>query len=278
MDKANFKFSGKVDEKVIKEILKNKVVIQFINENKLGKQEILDNLPVFHQFNNFENNMYLPKLEFRNGFAKLKIIPTKQNIANSNINNNLWFGTLQDYSIDFDALSSNKNQIREILEIQYRQLEGPGIYFWGGYGIGKTFSFQILANQLLLQNQSVGFATTTEIFNGLKNEMRSNYMPQLMEKLENVDNLFIDDLGMENVTNWSIETLTSLLNYRWQNQKRTFFSSNFTMRELLASYAKRLESNNYDLISLQKTMLRLEARIKGMSQPYNFEKLIESGK
>lgn len=276
MKKAAFNVKSNNHNELFEKVIAHKVIKKFIIENNLTKQDVMDNLPVLYRFLNFEDSMYTAKLEIRNGFITLKIIPTKQNLANANINNNLWFGKLQDYAIDFAALSENKVKIKKILEKQKQQIGGNGLYFWGGYGIGKTFSLQILANQLLLINQTVAFATTTEIFNGLKSEMRSNYEPQLMQKLENVENLFIDDLGMENVTNWSIEMLTSLLNYRWQNQKRTFFSSNFTIRELLTSYAKRLESNNYDLISLQKTMLRLEARIKGMSDPYNFEKCIES--
>ena len=54
-----------------------------------------------------------------------------------------------------------------------------------------------------------------------------------MEYLMDVDYLLLDDIGAEKVTEWSRdEILGTILQYRMNNNKVTFFTSNLSLKEL----------------------------------------------
>ena len=56
---------------------------------------------------------------------------------------------------------------------------------------------------------------------------------QIFNELENCDYLLIDDIGAENNTAWARdEVLGTLLQSRMDNNKTTFFTSNFSLEEL----------------------------------------------
>lgn len=61
-----------------------------------------------------------------------------------------------------------------------------------------------------------------------------------------VDLLVIDDLGAERLTEWTIERLTSLLDHRWGNQKRTILTTNLEGKVLLDRYGSRLVDRMID--------------------------------
>ena len=63
-----------------------------------------------------------------------------------------------------------------------------------------------------------------------------------MESIRTLDYLVIDDLGGENVTPWSRdEVLSSIITYRIQNQKPTFYTSEYGKEELMKIYTLRIK-------------------------------------
>jgi DNA replication protein DnaC len=276
MNKANIniKTNRNVDLKQFNSILKNNKIQLFINVNQLTNSQIVQAIPVFVKFTKVDTTRYIAQLDWRNEIVRLELIPTKLTQEGEKYQKYLLFGTLQDPAIKFDALSSNKKHVHKILSDKLNPENKEGAYFYGDFGTGKTFSMQILANEYVNLGQTVIFASMTDILNELKNEMNTN-IPRLMKMLETVDNLFIDDIGAENFSNWVLEVLTNILNQRWQNQKRTFFTSNFDTRDLMLSYIKRIQlSGKFDSVGSKKGILRLRARLFALCQIYNFDKLL----
>lgn len=116
---------------------------------------------------------------------------------------------------------------------------GFGIYLWGDKGTGKTHLTSCMANELIKQYKQVLFTNFFEIsksiratFKGIGNEI------DLINKIANVDFLFIDDLGTEKVTKegedtWLQDKIFEVINKRYNNMKPTIFTSNYSLQQLV---------------------------------------------
>jgi DNA replication protein DnaC len=71
---------------------------------------------------------------------------------------------------------------------------------------------------------------------------------QILEKYSEVEVLILDDLGVEKTSDWAFQLLYILINRRYENQKKTIITSNFSLEEL----SKRLGDD------------RISSRIQGM--------------
>ncbi len=117
---------------------------------------------------------------------------------------------------------------------------GYGIYLFGDKGVGKTHLTACMANFLLAERIPVLFTNLFEISKSVKSTFSresSQTEQALIEKFSSIDVLFFDDLGTEIFTKNSGETwiqglLFDLVNKRYNNQKATIFSSNYSLNEL----------------------------------------------
>jgi len=125
--------------------------------------------------------------------------------------------------------------------------EHKGIYLWGDVGTGKTKFLYCLANQLNKKGKDVHVESTFEVVKKIKdgfNRTTEQGERTYLDKLEDVEYLFLDDLGNERKTEFNIiDVLWVLIDYRYQNNKPTFFSSNYTLAELYDMYTKALNSD-----------------------------------
>lgn len=150
--------------------------------------------------------------------------------------------------------------------------KGYGIYIYGTKGTGKTHITACMAHELISQYKQVLFTNFFEIgksikstFNGKGNET------DLINKIADVDFLFIDDLGTERVvaTNgedlWLQEKIFEVINKRYNNLKPTIFTSNYSLQELIAD--RGLMDKTVDRIAEMSTaILHIEGdsyRLKG---------------
>lgn len=117
--------------------------------------------------------------------------------------------------------------------------KGFGIYIYGGSGTGKTHLTACMANELIKKQHQVLFTNFFEIgklikstFNGKGNEIEQ------INRIAEVDFLFIDDIGTERVLNrgedtWMQEKIFEVLNKRYNKKKSTIFTSNYSIKELI---------------------------------------------
>ncbi|WP_034907351.1 primosomal protein DnaI [Eremococcus coleocola] len=108
-----------------------------------------------------------------------------------------------------------------------------GLYVSGPFGVGKTYIFGALANRLVESHHSVTMIHYPTFVQDMKEAINTKNVQSLLDKVKQVDVLFIDDIGAEANTPWvRDEILNILLEYRMKESLPTFFTSNFNLREL----------------------------------------------
>ena len=114
---------------------------------------------------------------------------------------------------------------------------------FGPVGVGKTYGFSILANNLMKKGFSVLYLNSAEMNSlFLKYHLaKENEKAEIWAPLIDCDFLFLDDLGAEpNITNVTANYLNCLLNERMEST--TGFTSNLTPEQLRDKYGDRVFS------------------------------------
>ena len=110
-----------------------------------------------------------------------------------------------------------------------------GVYLHGSFGSGKSYIINAVLNELSKKGYkcvSVYYPTLLKKLKDSFNSKTGSY-EEIYNELESSDVLLIDDIGAENNTPWARdEVLGSLLQSRMDNEKITFFTSNFNLDEL----------------------------------------------
>lgn len=154
--------------------------------------------------------------------------------------------------------------------------EGMGIYLYGGSGTGKTHLTACMANELIEQGWQVLFTNFAEIskiirttFKKDSKENENDYINQLAT----IDFLFIDDLGTEVLQKndeytWMQEKIYDVINKRYNAKKPTIFSSNHSLKELIADRGMmkktvdRIVEMSTAILKIEGKSYRLQNRLK----------------
>ena len=115
------------------------------------------------------------------------------------------------------------------------------LLFYGSSGTGKTFLSHCITKELIDKGSFVVYRTAEELIKALK-EIRFNNDSSLEELLINCDLLIIDDLGTEQLSDFSKTELFNLLNTKLLKQKKMLVSTNLTLESLLKTYSERITS------------------------------------
>ena len=115
--------------------------------------------------------------------------------------------------------------------------QSTGLYIYGRPGSGKSSLAGFIIRNLAKKEKRCGFIHFPTFLMDLKNSFGEEGNNETIELLKNLDYLVIDDIGGKNVTNWSRdEILSSTLAYRNQNNKVTFFTSQYSISQLKSLY------------------------------------------
>ena len=105
-----------------------------------------------------------------------------------------------------------------------------GILFSGDVGLGKTH----LAISILKGLKERGFACTFYDFATLLKEIQDSYNPNtqtselaVLTPILNVEVLVLDELGSSKPTDWVRDTMSHIINTRYNNKKLTIFTTNY---------------------------------------------------
>lgn len=115
--------------------------------------------------------------------------------------------------------------------------KGYGIYLYGNVGTGKSHLTACMSNDLMAQGYSVLFTNFITIGKKIKDTYGKTDTSELefIDKITNIDFLFVDDIGTEVVQNsesWIQEKIYDVVNGRYNNLKPTIFTSNLSLSEL----------------------------------------------
>ena len=141
---------------------------------------------------------------------------------------------------------------------------GYGIYIYGNSGTGKTHLTACMCNELISQLRQCLFTNFFEISKSIRATFnsRSDTEERLIERISNVDFLFIDDIGTERLQNngedtWLQEKIYDIINKRYNAKKPTIFTSNYNLNELVAERGM-LEKTAERVLEMSNAIIKLD--------------------
>jgi len=155
-----------------------------------------------------------------------------------------------------DEPESPRKNIENIFSKMWNYVEEfetteENVFFYGNSGTGKTFLSHCLAKELLDRGYLVVYRTADDLIQNLRSVKLDNN--QAIENLLiNCDLLIIDDLGTEQITNFSKTELFNLLNKKLLKGKKMLVSSNYTLEVLSKTYSERITSRLFGNFTLNK--------------------------
>ena len=177
-------------------------------------------------------------------------------------------GENESFDIAFTRCKKYCERNEEILK------NGYGIYLWGDKGTGKTHLTGCMANYLLREYKQVLFTNFFEISKSIRSTFRgSGSETDIINKIANVDFLFIDDLGTEKVTkdgedNWLQDKIFEVINKRYNNMKPTIFTSNYSLQQLVEERGL-LDKTVDRILEMSTAIIRVEGRSNRMARKEN---------
>ena len=100
----------------------------------------------------------------------------------------------------------------------------------GTVGTGKTHLAAAIAHYCIERNLFVLFGNVVDIFQSLKNAFSTD--EDILSDIKSMQLLVLDDLGKEKQSEWTQETIYSIINYRYENMLPTVITTNLTMSDL----------------------------------------------
>lgn len=113
--------------------------------------------------------------------------------------------------------------------------QGKGLYLEGLCGTGKTHLAIAIALAIINTGVPVICKTSIDILGDIKRCYERNSEvteEEVLEAYKTVDLLIIDDLGKEQVTEWSVPVLYSILNERYEALLPTIITTNYNTTAL----------------------------------------------
>lgn len=162
------------------------------------------------------------------------------------------------------TLSKAMNFIRNFSTIN------ENILFYGSSGTGKTFLTHCIAKELLDKGNFVVYRTADELIQNLK-AIRFENNITLEDLLIDCDLLVIDDLGTEQINDFSKMELFNLLNKRILKQKKMLVSTNYSLKELMGLYSERITSRlfgNFNICKFYGEDIRVTKNLNSIKQGF----------
>jgi DNA replication protein DnaC len=136
---------------------------------------------------------------------------------------------------NFDTSGGRSTLAGALLEarrfVEEYPVHNAGLLFVGDIGVGKThLAVGIL--KLLMRNKSIGclFYDYRELLKDIQNSFNPSVQETEMDILRPVfetEILLIDELGAVKPTDWKWDTISDIINRRYNAQRTTIFTTNF---------------------------------------------------
>ncbi|MFS0780633.1 primosomal protein DnaI [Bacillus sp. 1P06AnD] len=139
-----------------------------------------------------------------------------------------------------------------------------GLYFYGSFGVGKTYLLGAIANDLADKHISSLLIYVPDFLREIKSAIGDNTLNEKLEFVKKAPVLMLDDIGAETMTSWARdEVLGPILQHRMADRLPTFFTSNFDFKQLEnhLTYSQRGEKE-------EVKAARLMERIRTLALPY----------
>lgn len=137
------------------------------------------------------------------------------------------------------------------------------LLFYGSSGTGKTFLSHCIAKDLLDKGYLVVYRTSDDLLQEIK-RIKFENDSTLEDLLLNCDLLIIDDLGTEQITDFSSTEMFNLLNKKLLLNKKMLVSSNYSLEKLSRAYSERITSRllgNFTLFKFYGEDIRIKTNL-----------------
>jgi DNA replication protein DnaC len=132
---------------------------------------------------------------------------------------------------------------RYVRDIDANLDAGHGLWLMGDVGTGKTTLAMIVSKAALDAGRSVAIYSLPRLLNLIRGAIETeDGMVGFLERLAAVDLLHIDDLGVENTTEWVLEQLYSIVNTRYEDERAMIVTTNLRYEELIDQLGERTVS------------------------------------
>ena len=118
---------------------------------------------------------------------------------------------------------------------------GAGLYIHGGVGAGKTHAASAMARLFAEAGYDVAFTTAKGMLERVKATFDEGGTEAAVARYAKCDVLVLDDLGKEDATEWSVGTVFSVLDARYEDMRPTIVTSNYAPGALADRLARRGE-------------------------------------
>lgn len=138
------------------------------------------------------------------------------------------------------------------------------LLFYGNSGTGKTFLSWCIAKELLDKGFLVIYKTSDDLLRALK-DIKFNNDTDLENLLINCDLLIIDDLGSEQITDFSSTELFTLINKKILKNKKMIISTNLNLPLISKRYSERISSRiigEFKLFKFFAEDIRIQLNLK----------------
>lgn len=150
-----------------------------------------------------------------------------------------------------------------------RFLKNPntdGLLFTGPVGSGKTFLACCIANSLLKKGQVVLFTVVPELLDQIRSTYDLERYPEAITEYDLVDTarqvplLILDDLGAHNYTDWTINKIYSIINYRLNHQLPVIVTTNIEPLDLERYLGDRTTSRLLEMCRTCRLLVEIDIR------------------
>lgn len=267
MKKISVQTNPKIEqirENSIKELMLTQCIQQKMQEYNLNKEDLEENWIDFLQYalscqecvactklsdcpkvtkgmkqdiQGMKGNLHFPLSPCVFGLERFENQDILNRIALKNVGDKILLTRSKDLSI-LKQTQGNAKQVVTMLGEYVKNPTGKGIYLYGMPGTGKSTVMGWLMRALVLEGKQCGFVHLPTFLSDIKETFNNHGSDaRYVELMKNIDYLVIDDIGGESVSAWSRdEILSSILGYRAQNEKTTFFTSVYPLPELKKYY------------------------------------------
>ncbi|WP_442595389.1 primosomal protein DnaI [Neobacillus sp. D3-1R] len=138
-----------------------------------------------------------------------------------------------------------------------------GLFFFGKFGVGKSYLLGAIANELAEKGISSMIVYFPELVREFKASIGDHTLNQKIEAIKKEPILMLDDIGAETMSSWlRDEVLGPILQFRMLESLPTFFTSNFNYEGLEhhLTYSQRGEEEKIKA-------RRLMERIRYLTEP-----------
>jgi DNA replication protein DnaC len=127
-----------------------------------------------------------------------------------------------------------------VRNINARLDEGRGLWLVGDIGTGKTTLAMLVSRAAIDAGRTTAIYSLPRLLNLIRSAIETDGgMVSFLERLTSVDLLHIDDLGVENKTDWVLEQLYSIVNTRYEDERAMVLTTNLGIADLKEQFGER---------------------------------------